>query len=223
VTGIGLIPLVAHPERYSCCTPALVSRWKAAGAVMQVDATTALHARTRGERARDLVANGLADILAADNHGDERSVAIAFEALKDQHGFMQGELLVTRNPKAIISDGHVEAGPTARRQGLLARTPAHAVRTRIFVSADRAAQSLRALGALAERCASLAPQIERIARRYSETLRRGGHAVLRRERRQRRGCAAYRRGIRRPPSAETPRPGRARLTTDTSLLTAGRQ
>ena len=42
------------------------------------------------------------------------------------------------------------------------------------MSADRAAQSLRALGALAERCASLAPQIERIARRYSETLRRGG-------------------------------------------------
>mgnify|MGYP003694231757 CR=1 FL=1 len=53
VTGIGLIPLVAHPERYSCCTPALVRRWKAAGAVMQVDATTLFMPRTRGERARE--------------------------------------------------------------------------------------------------------------------------------------------------------------------------
>lgn len=122
VTGIGLIPLVAHPERYSCCTPSLVSRWKAAGAIMQVDATTLFMPRTRGERARALVAAGLADILAADNHGDERSVAIAFEALKDQHGYMQGELLVTRNPKAIISDGPVEdVPPLAVKVSLLER------------------------------------------------------------------------------------------------------
>ena len=122
VTGLGLIPLVAHPERYSCCTPALVRRWKAAGAVMQVDATTLFMPRTRGERARALVAAGLADILAADNHGDERSVAIAFEALRDQHGFMQGELLVTRNPKAIISDGLVEdVPPLAVKVSLLER------------------------------------------------------------------------------------------------------
>jgi len=88
------------------------------------------------------------------------------------------------------------------------------------VSADRAAQSLRALGALAERCASLAPQIERIARRYSETLRRGGTLFFAGNG----GSAADAQHI----AAEyvvrhqQKRPGLAALalTTDTSLLTA---
>ena len=39
---------------------------------MQVDATTLLSPQARGQRARQLVAAGLADILAGDNHGDER-------------------------------------------------------------------------------------------------------------------------------------------------------
>lgn len=122
VTQVGLIPLIAHPERYACCTPALVRRWKAGGAVMQVDATTLFMPRTRGERARALVAEGLADILAADNHGDERSVATAFEALRDQHGYMQGELLITRNPRAILDDKAVEpVPPLAVRVSLLER------------------------------------------------------------------------------------------------------
>ena len=122
VTGIGLIPLVAHPERYSCCTPALVGPVESGRRRDAGGCDHALHAPHPRERARDLVANGLADILAADNHGDERSVAIAFEALKDQHGFMQGELLVTRNPKAIISDGHVEpVPPLAVKVSLLER------------------------------------------------------------------------------------------------------
>ena len=42
---------------------------------MQVDATTLLTPQARGQRARALVAAGLADILAADNHGDDRSIA----------------------------------------------------------------------------------------------------------------------------------------------------
>ena len=88
------------------------------------------------------------------------------------------------------------------------------------MSADRAAQSLRALGALAERCASLAPQIERLARRYSETLRRGGTLFFAGNG----GSAADAQHI----AAEyvvrhqQKRPGLAALalTTDTSLLTA---
>ena len=70
VVGLGLVPVLAHPERYSCCAVETVTRWRALGGVMQVDATTLLSPRRRGERARRLVA-GLADILAADNHGDQ--------------------------------------------------------------------------------------------------------------------------------------------------------
>ena len=68
----GLVPLLAHPERYSCCSPEAVARWRELGALMQVDATTLLQPSRRGDRARQLLAYGLADILAGDNHGDDR-------------------------------------------------------------------------------------------------------------------------------------------------------
>ncbi len=43
------------------------------GAKMQVDATTLLTPQARGQRARAAGGEGLADILAGDNHGDERT------------------------------------------------------------------------------------------------------------------------------------------------------
>ena len=70
VVAIGLVPLVAHPERYRCCHPDAVRRWKALGALMQVDGPTLFSPRPRGVRARQLVEHGLADIAAADNHGE---------------------------------------------------------------------------------------------------------------------------------------------------------
>ena len=42
VVEIGLIPVLAHPERYACCTPEAVRRWRALGAISQVDAPTLL-------------------------------------------------------------------------------------------------------------------------------------------------------------------------------------
>lgn len=104
VVELGLVPLVAHPERYACCSPQAVRSWKALGALMQVDATTLFLPRARGERARALVAEGLSDIVAADNHGDERTVATAREALREQKGVIQAELLTVQNPRAILED-----------------------------------------------------------------------------------------------------------------------
>ena len=48
----GVIPLLAHPERYACCSPQAVARWREAGSLMQVDATTVLQPSRRGDRAR---------------------------------------------------------------------------------------------------------------------------------------------------------------------------
>ena len=39
VVEVGLHPLLAHPERYTCCSPEAVARWREIGARMQVDAT----------------------------------------------------------------------------------------------------------------------------------------------------------------------------------------
>jgi len=122
VVDLGLMPLLAHPERYACCTPDAVERWKSLGVIMQVDATTLLLPRTRGERARELVAQGLADILAADNHGDERSVATAREALREQKGAVQAELLTVQNPRAILEDRPVAPVPPLQlRVSLMSR------------------------------------------------------------------------------------------------------
>jgi protein-tyrosine phosphatase len=99
-----LVPLLAHPERYSVCSPAQVARWRSLGAVMQVDATTALQATRRGDRARALLAHGLADIVAGDNHGDERTTADLRRALAERGDGEAGELLTTANPRAILDD-----------------------------------------------------------------------------------------------------------------------
>ena len=105
VMEAGLQPLLAHPERYTCCSPEAVDRWRETGARMQVDATTLLSPQSRGQRARALVAAGLADILAADNHGDDRTIGTGRQFLESQDGAEQADLLTRVNPRAILDDG----------------------------------------------------------------------------------------------------------------------
>lgn len=100
-----LVPILAHPERYSSCTVDTARAWRDLGAVLQVDATTLTLPRKRGERARSLVRAGIADILAADNHGDRRSLAAGLEWLADNGGAEQATLLLDVNPRAILDDG----------------------------------------------------------------------------------------------------------------------
>lgn len=104
VLELGLLPVVAHPERYSACSVPAVRHWKRLGAMMQVDSTTLLTSQARGQRARQLIAEGLADIIAGDNHGDDRSVATGAKLLKAQDGTEQVELLTVTNPSAILHD-----------------------------------------------------------------------------------------------------------------------
>ncbi|HSE28282.1 MAG TPA: CpsB/CapC family capsule biosynthesis tyrosine phosphatase [Gemmatimonadales bacterium] len=111
VVQLGLVPLLAHPERYACCSPGAVEAWRRLGALMQVDATTLASGGGRGDRARQLVARGLADILAADNHGDRRGLLVARELLLEHGGEAQADLLLVANPAAILTDGIVEAVP----------------------------------------------------------------------------------------------------------------
>jgi protein-tyrosine phosphatase len=110
----GLIPVLAHPERYSCCSPDAVRHWRSLGARMQVDATTLLTSQARGQRARQLITEGLADILAGDNHGDDRTVAAGARFLEAQDGGEQVELLVVKNPAAILQDTPTSPVPPLR-------------------------------------------------------------------------------------------------------------
>lgn len=107
VAAIGLVPVLAHPERYSSCSPAAVQWWREAGAKIQVDATTLLAPTARGERARQLLAAGVADILAADNHGDSRALPSVFHVLEEQDARDQAERLMRHNPAAVLADGEL--------------------------------------------------------------------------------------------------------------------
>ncbi len=110
----GLIPLVAHPERYACCTVELVHFWREIGARMALDATTLLRPRTRGDRARAILAAGLADVVAGDNHGDDRFISVAYEELVREGGGAQAEQLAVGNPAAILADRPTEPVPGFR-------------------------------------------------------------------------------------------------------------
>jgi protein-tyrosine phosphatase len=122
VAELGLIPVLAHPERYSCCSADAVRHWRSVGSRMQVDATTLLASQTRGQRARQLVAEGLADILAGDNHGDDRTVATGARFLEAQDGAEQVQLLLVGNPSAILKDQALSSVPPLRiRQSWMRR------------------------------------------------------------------------------------------------------
>lgn len=122
VVQLGLTPVLAHPERYACCTPEVVRRWRALGAVIQVDATTLAGRRSRAQRAQELVSAGLADLLAADNHGDARSLAVPRDFLQAHGGALQAQLLLEANPAAILADGALqEVPPLALKPTLMAR------------------------------------------------------------------------------------------------------
>ena len=115
ITARGFIPVVAHPERYSEGSVKEVFAWRDLGAAIQVDATTIAENRSaRGARARALIEAGLADILAADNHGDGRMLPTASTFLNSAGAAMQAELLLTLNPLAILEDRAVDPVPSTK-------------------------------------------------------------------------------------------------------------
>jgi len=122
IVSLGLMPVLAHPERYACCTPQAAAAWKTTGALLQVDANTLFMPRTRGDRARALLAGGLADILAADNHGDTRTISSPYASLAEAGGAEQADLLLVKNPEAILADQGTEmVPPLTLRTSLLSR------------------------------------------------------------------------------------------------------
>jgi protein-tyrosine phosphatase len=104
----GLVPVVAHPERYWGCSVAHVREWRAAGAVMQGDATIILGGGDRGRLARALLAAGLLDVLASDNHGDVRSLRPARDWLLELGAAEQAAQLTERNAARLLAGTPLE-------------------------------------------------------------------------------------------------------------------
>jgi protein-tyrosine phosphatase len=114
IAAQGVVPLLAHPERYAACSVETARAWRSAGARLQLDATTLLGESRRAVRARALLEAGLGDIIASDNHGDGRSLAAAVEWLDSHGGERQAALLAVTNPAAIVADAETEPVPAMR-------------------------------------------------------------------------------------------------------------
>jgi protein-tyrosine phosphatase len=111
LSGYGAIPVVAHAERYRNCSVRVVSKWKQLGAKISVDATTLARSNHRGKVARQLLGAGLVDLVAADNHGDDRVISNAVRFLSEHGSAHIGELLAGRNPQAILDDADMALVP----------------------------------------------------------------------------------------------------------------
>ncbi|MBY0489760.1 MAG: hypothetical protein K2R93_07955 [Gemmatimonadaceae bacterium] len=115
ITRMGRTPMLAHPERYFGCTLELVREWRKIGVVIQTDASVLMGRGVPSELARDMLAEGLIDILASDNHGDHRSLGAARDWLLERGGAEQAELLLHANAEAVLHDEDPMPVPPLKR------------------------------------------------------------------------------------------------------------
>jgi protein-tyrosine phosphatase len=118
----GIVPVLAHPERYWGCTVDQVREWKRDGAVIQVDAVMLGHPSPMGTLAADMLAEGLVDCIASDNHGDGRSLAYARRWLEQHGATEQARLLTHTNAARLLADDPpLPVAPVRRAGGMLSR------------------------------------------------------------------------------------------------------
>ena len=102
----GLVPVLAHPERYWGCTVDRVAEWRDAGAVMQMDTDGLMGRGPISKLSRMLVQEGLVDLFSSDNHGDSRSLATARDWLLEISTPDHADLLTRANAQRLL-DGDV--------------------------------------------------------------------------------------------------------------------
>ncbi|HEX5435525.1 MAG TPA: CpsB/CapC family capsule biosynthesis tyrosine phosphatase [Gemmatimonadaceae bacterium] len=124
----GVVPVLAHPERYRGCTPDKVEEWRNVGAVIQMDAAMIFGNAPMCRMARMLLEAGLVDCIASDNHGDGRSLNVARAWLMEVGAEEQAELLTSTNAAHLLANEplvavapipRVESGMLRRLRGLL--------------------------------------------------------------------------------------------------------
>jgi protein-tyrosine phosphatase len=118
----GLVPVLAHPERYWGCTPERVEEWRRVGAVIQMDAAGLLGSGKMADLAADLLEEGLVDVLASDTHGDSRSLVTALAWLTDMGATEQAELLTGGNAGRLLAgEPTIRVPPLPRERGMIGR------------------------------------------------------------------------------------------------------
>ena len=118
----GIVPVLAHPERYWGCTLDDIRSWRDAGAVIQLDAAGLLGSEAMARLAREMLEHGLADCIASDNHGDGRSQLAARLWLEEIGAPEQAQVLTRANPARLLArESMLPVAPVRMRRGMLGR------------------------------------------------------------------------------------------------------
>jgi protein-tyrosine phosphatase len=118
----GVVPVLAHPERYWGCTAAQVAQWRAVGAAIQMDVAGLFGSGVQASFAGTLLDEGLVDLLASDTHGDSRALQPAKQWLEEIGAHDQADLLTRRNAAHLLANEPLEqVAPVERRRGMLGR------------------------------------------------------------------------------------------------------
>ena|SRR5690349_4945406 len=118
----GVVPVLAHPERYWGCTAEQVEEWRRVGAAIQVDVAGVFASGAHGTLAAMLLERGLVDLLASDTHGDARALLPAKRWLMELGADDTADLLTRRNAAHLLANEPLEAvPPLERRRGMFDR------------------------------------------------------------------------------------------------------
>jgi protein-tyrosine phosphatase len=118
----GIVPVLAHPERYWGCTADQVEDWRRGGAAIQVDVAGVFTTGSHGALAAALLERGLVDLLASDTHGDARALVPARKWLIELGMDDMADLLTHRNAAHLLANEPLEAvPPLERRRGMFGR------------------------------------------------------------------------------------------------------
>ena len=122
IRASGVVPVLAHPERYWGCSVERVVEWRSAGAVIQMDVASLAGRGTIAATSRALLAEGLVDCFSSDNHGDSRSLASARDWLLEEATPEHADLLTRTNARRLL-DGEppLPVPPLRRALGMRSR------------------------------------------------------------------------------------------------------
>lgn len=111
VEAAGLVPVVAHPERYFCVqqNPSLADLWAAKGRVLQVNKGSILGSLGEGAylTAALLLRRELVSVIASDAHHFRRrtpELRGLLEALEERFPAVDPDRLLRKNPDRILRD-----------------------------------------------------------------------------------------------------------------------
>ena len=109
VIAAGYIPVVAHPERYSCVCrmPQIVNRWKRMGCLFQINRGSLLgrYGFAAQKMGMELVHRGFATVVATDAHSPVVRTPRArdvYQLLSQEISPLAADVLMKRNPERIL-------------------------------------------------------------------------------------------------------------------------